>query len=162
MALDVLPSVSIRERIRAEIEFDPTADDARLAGRVLYSVEKADLLPLVIAEVQSVRREGVRRHERVALPKLFVVGPKRTTTTADKQRELIAKYRREYNGLRTQSVDLGDGTTVLWGKATVDQLRQRLAMLEQHARGINATIEQMRTVIVVLEQTGVSCLDDLR
>jgi hypothetical protein len=177
MTLDILaPAVaeeaprrlSLRERIRAEFDFDPRADDRRVAERVLRSITKADLLPLLVDEVAYVRRAMVRHHERRTIGRLAravgVVksGSKRGATITATQRRVALNnmYSRLY-GLRMQTLDLGDGHSVRWGLLTVEQARTRLAMLRRQVGGIQTTIMQLEQVIVCLEQTGASCLDEL-
>lgn len=165
-----LPAVqrqpSLRERIRAEIDFDPKADDHRVAERILRSVAKADLMPLLVDAVGTVRREKVRRHEHVLdglkarMPKLRAV-----SYTPDERRNLLSRLKlepKDFYDLCRQKIDMGNGTSARWGAVSVKQLIQRREMLLRQQAGLRSTIERLDTVIQLLEKTGADCLDDLK
>lgn len=162
---------TLHDRIQEEILFDPEADDARVAGRVLRSIDKDDLLPLLIEKVRVVRREFTRHVERQAIAHLVAIASEaaapRCVHAADRvaaetrKHDLVSRARPLIDRLRSQRLDLGDGTSVRWGEATVDQLKQRYAMLRQQERGLTATMEQIKSVIAALQHAGASCLDEL-
>jgi len=161
VALALAPEVvlSLDDIIRDELEFDPAATDEVIAERALR--RKPDILPLVEAHVGQVRRESARRVERKALDTMIArLGPARKIEpkSLDVRRVMVSQ---ELLALRRQHLDLGDGQRVRWGEATVDQLKQRLVMLETQVRGITATMTQLRYVVSVLELAGASCLNEL-
>jgi hypothetical protein len=56
---------------------------------------------------------------------------------------------------------LGNGLVTEWGKATLDELRQRREMLAKKRDGIDETIDKLDEAIRVLEETGAPCLSAL-
>jgi hypothetical protein len=56
---------------------------------------------------------------------------------------------------------LGDGRTVRWGEASVDDHRERIAMLRRNVSGIEATIELHEDAIAQIEAHGAACLDEV-
>lgn len=158
--------VNVRDLIRAELDFDRNAEDWRIAERVLRQVTKADLTPLVIELVGQLRREHVRRIERRGIPGLvrhFGRQRQERPSVALTQQERLQATRQwtHLMQLRSQTLDLGDGQTIRWGSATVEQLRQRLVMLRTLQAGTARTIEQLESVIEVLESQRASTLDEL-
>ena len=157
-------TLSIRDRIRAEFDFDPKATDERVAERVLRDVTKYDLLPLLVQEVGIVSREEVRRREKAVIPHIvarFRPAPRIQTSPEEQRARVHALRPSQVHKLRRSDLDLGDGTTVSWGQATVEQLKRRVAMIDQHTKGLAETRELIVGVIETLEQTGASCLDEL-
>lgn len=162
MAVALEPEVlTLRARIRNEIDFDPTAANEVIAERILREVDKYDLAGLLEAEVAAVRREDVRRHERQGILKLtarFGTAKKPVTRTSTADR---LKVLNDLRALRSKSIDLGNGRVVPWGQATVEELRERRAMLVKQRNGIDTTVRQIDEVIAVLEREGAPCLDQL-
>jgi hypothetical protein len=56
---------------------------------------------------------------------------------------------------------LGDGATVTWGAATVDQHEQRIEMLAKNAAGVVETAARHEAAIRMIKDAGVICLADL-
>lgn len=168
-AVKLLPGRGIRDLIRAEIDFDRDATDETIARRVLYSTSKEDLLPLVLDAIGVARREITRVQERRTLGRLIeAVRPLPRYVHRDEQlaaqatqRRILDELRPDWSKLRNEMLDLGDGTSVRWGAATVDQLKQRLVMLQSQVRGITTTISQIQAVVVAMQEAGVERLDDL-
>ena len=53
---------------------------------------------------------------------------------------------------------LGDGTTVTWGEATVEQHQQRIALLTRNAAGNLQTAARHQSAVDEIERSGVACL----
>lgn len=77
--------------------------------------------------------------------------------------EIICTYR---DSLRAQwttellesGFALGDGTTVTWGEATVEQHRQRIALLSRNAAGNLQTAARHQAAVDEIERSGAGCL----
>lgn len=158
--------VSLRERIREEIDFDPKADDRRIAERVLRSVSKNDLLPLVIEAVDAAKRERARRHETLfdgiiaRFPKQKVV-----TYTPEQQRNILSTLGiepKDFYALCREEIDFGDGTSQSWGEAKKEQLIQRRLMIARQMGGLQSTLTRLDTAIRLLDETGAGCLNELK
>jgi hypothetical protein len=64
--------------------------------------------------------------------------------------------------LLSSSFSLGDGRKVLWGRATVADHRQRVALLVGQAEGTLRTAALHEEAIALIEASGVECLSDVR
>jgi hypothetical protein len=65
-----------------------------------------------------------------------------------------------FDKLRNARFALGDGTTVNWLSATVDQHRQRIAMLRKSIAGQQETVEFHEESIRFCEQTNTATVAD--
>lgn len=166
MALPATQPVSLRERIREEIEFDPKANDYRVAERVLRSVSKNDLLPLLVDAVGTVRRSHVRRTEAVFDSIVSRFPRSRTVTyTPEQRRNILSTLKiepKDFYALCREKIDFGDGTSKSWGEAKKDQLIQRREMIAKQMGGLQATLSRLDTAIRLLDETGADCLNDLK
>jgi hypothetical protein len=155
----VVPASSLWDRIRTEIDFDPDATDQAIADRLLADITKHDLRPLLIDAIGTIRRDRVRHVERHLHPVVREYLDRPDVKAMSKVERMTAFNR--LRGLRKETIDLGDGSVVAWGRATVEQLKLRRTMLVTQRNGIDATVTQIDTVIALLEKEGVPCLDDL-
>lgn len=168
-AIAILPGRNVRDLIRSELDRDRDQDDDVIASRVLYAVSKEDLRPLVLDAIGVAKREITRAQERRSLGRLIeavrplprYVHKDDLLTAKARQKAILDDLRPDWSKLRKESLDLGDGTSVRWGEATIDQLKQRLTMLRAQVRGITTTIVQMEAVIAAMQEAGVERLDDL-
>jgi hypothetical protein len=64
--------------------------------------------------------------------------------------------------LMSQPFRLGNGTSVLWGEATLEQHEQRIAMLTKTRDGLNRTIERHAEAVQLLRTSGAPCLAALQ
>jgi hypothetical protein len=87
-----------------------------------------------------------RRYARIIELVKHVADETRLTTT----RELLATV-----------FAIGDGTETTWGAATIEQHRQRIAMLTANAAGVVETAARHEAAVRMIEQAGVTCLADL-
>lgn len=142
--------MSIYETIRKEAEASD-ADPADLAADIVAKVTKADLVPLVEAEIRSTRRHTARGQERKAFREAF-------NASKEKPARVIPEGLRS---LFATPFALGDGTEVNWLLATSDQHRERIAKLSKLRDGLDRTISQHREAVTLIEEAGVSCLADL-
>lgn len=159
--------MSIRHTIREAVAADPDATSETIARNILTTINKHDLLALLIEEVDHARRAVTKNHERAAnvarmnafLQRMSTSTP--TPTTWEKVAEFDAMNRERIKQLMIQSWSLGDGTKVQIGEATLDQIRQRLDMLRKQHAGLGKTIEDLQTVERELVRSGATCLNDL-
>jgi hypothetical protein len=78
-------------------------------------------------------------------------------------REVAARTRLEVTAeLLATDIKLGDGTTVTWGDATAQQLRQRAEMVIGMAAGDIQSAATLTVAADMLDQAGVTCLNELR
>jgi hypothetical protein len=113
-------------------------------------------------------RHGGREPDRGEVPRLhdalydFYPGGRARRETDKFLREYAAKVRLEVTAeLLGTSFALGDGTSVTWGEATVDQHRQRVEMLSANAAGVVETAARHVAAVRMCEEAGVSCLAEL-
>lgn len=151
--------MSIRPIIAAALDAEPEATSEAIADKVLRIASEADLLPLVVAEVELQRRAIVRRNERaVTIKRLgpLLANAGRTGVIANdetNQERLLDLMRRVWK--------LGDGSQVQIGQATLEEVRQRLDMLRKQHAGLGETIEILESVEAELVRSGARCLNEL-
>lgn len=146
--------MSVQQVIAYLVEQDPHGNPTVLAERVLARSTKADLLPLVAAEVQAEQRHRVRQVERRAFREVF---EQASASTAERRASIAPGLRRLFD----TPFALGDGSRVDWLKATADEHRQRIASLAKIRDGLDRTIVQHEEAVRMIEGAGVHCLADL-
>ena len=145
--------MTLKQLIHAALEETPDGDPHDIARRIRRKVSAEDMLRLLAREVEWTQRGLARivEHEAMmafrarfaeSLPPLPGVDP-----------GLRALFRSAFS--------LGDGTSVTWGAATIEQHEQRIAFLELQRNGINRTIAQHQDAIRLITEAGTTCLDDL-
>lgn len=149
----------IEQVIAAALKQDPSLSDEQISQSIFERVRKAELLPLLTAEVRRQRRSIVLPEEREFFAKFAEtkVNPERHEV---KRAEVSAAWLRAGALLRKQFA-LGDGERVEWGRATVQQHEARIAYLTKMRDGIGATITEHRNAIALIQESGVECLDDV-
>lgn len=162
--MEAAPAASLRDIIRKWVEFDPKADDRRIADRVLGDLTQGQMVELVLPIIGQVRREGARRIEHRVHREFFASLPPRKVSSVEERREAIrhiAMRLPDKRDLLKTTFALGDGREVEWGKATVDDHRQRLAMLSSQQDGIGETMLLHEAAIEQIVAAGVTSLGDL-
>lgn len=145
---------------RAAAVEHPSEDPVAVARRLVASVAKVDLVPLVADRVANEQRLVARQVEAEAFAVPFraaVAGPAGQLL----KRAPAYDVTDEFRALFRQQFALGDGTAVAWGQATVEQHEQRLAWLYRHRDGVNQTIARHEAAVRLLRESGASCLEDL-
>lgn len=56
---------------------------------------------------------------------------------------------------------LGDGRKTTWGKATIQEHKQRITLLTKNATGVIETAARHRAAIKMIQSAGVSCLNEI-
>lgn len=140
--------------LRAEIRKFADAHDGRLpeelAEMFLRTCEKGDLLPLVCDEFKRNERTNVRLAEIESLR-----GLERRTLVS------VSVALEEFADLLDKPYRIGDGHARLFGKLTAEEHRVRIEMLRMQLSGLERDIELHESAIALLEEQGVSCLDDI-
>jgi len=143
--------MSLRAEIERALSSEPMGDAETLAATVVGKVAKAELVPLVAQVIRDAQRSSARTQERQAFREAF-------QAKANQPRPVLP------DGLRSLFATpfrLGDGTEVRWLKATVGEHRQRIELLTKLRGGIDRTIAQHQDAVALIEDAGVTCLDDL-
>lgn len=158
MALARLQStLDIYQRVRQEVTSAPNATAHSIAANVLRMVSKEDLQPLLVDLIQGIQRIHVRGRERIAFGALQVVAPSGAAPAPVAAASRIEALRK----LHGDRISLGDGTSVTWGAATIEQHRDRLAMLRKQHTGLTVTITQHETAVALLRKHKARCLDEI-
>lgn len=135
----------------AENEDDNAAAFAFLESLHVRKSAVEVLMPIVVNAVADVRRVETHATER----SVFGAGSARRTlgevldSVADRKRLLDEKFW------------LGDGRSVMWGDATVEDHRARIALLEKQVVGLSDTIDRHRQAIVEIEANAVTSLNEI-
>lgn len=141
----------IHDEIATLIALEPHGTPEAIASRVIDRVTKADLIPLIAAEVAHAQRAQARGTERAAFRETFAASTsKPPRAVPEGLRSLFATPFR-----------LGDGSEVNWLTATVDDHRQRIDHLSKIREGLDRTIDQHREAIAIIESAGARCLADV-
>jgi predicted lipoprotein len=141
--------MSLRDLIVKALESDPSVDAELVAENLLPRVSKAQLLPLLVDEVESLQRLRVRQVERRAFG-----GKRGAAAVSERSRPRLAEVYRE-------TFALYDGRRVSWGEATVADHRQRVDRLRMQRRAIGETIARHEDAISLCEEHGVDRLIDI-
>lgn len=143
------------ETLRSAINEHPELDADELAVLVVDSLPHDELVYLVAQEIILIRRHQTRMIEAEAFRSMrpsFEPGRKPKSGAIDRE---------GFKALFGASFRVGDGSTVMWEYATVEQHKQRRAMLSRMRDGLNETISFHDQSISALEAAGVSCLAEL-
>lgn len=129
----------------------PQGDPDELARGLAKKLAKDDLIVLLAADIEDEQRNLTRSNEKSAFASLLSKG--QGTGKSGSSEGL--------RGLFKDRFALGDGLGgVEWGKATIEQHRTRIAMLEVLRDGIHATIQRHEEAITIIETAGVTCLEE--
>lgn len=151
--------MTLRDLLIEAWDADPDAEPDDIARMVIVAArtrkELAELVfPAVSAQATFVRRGIVRREESTAFgqQKAEIEGhPADAVDPTDARRTLLhcSTY-----------VDHDTGY-VPWGELTVEQHEARIDFLERKMWGISQTCDRHRLAVKLIENEGVSCLNDL-
>ena len=144
--------------IRKVAADDPTADPLDLARSVLSGLRKDDLLPLIAREIKDAQRFHSRTVERAFFDRGFRAAVEAVPSPEEARAVALGDFMELYN----TRFRLGDGTSVTWGQATIEQHEIRLAMLRKLRAGLDRTIEQHERALVLLRTSGAPCLEEVR
>lgn len=150
---------SLREVLMEAWRAAPDAEPEGIAAAVIGSARtRKDLAELVFPAVRDqsvfVRRALVRRDESTAFSQ---IDPDTDRLSADAVDPIDARRRL----LLTTAYAGHDSGYVTWGQMTADQHRERIDFLERKMWGIDRTVRHHRAAVKLIEEAGVSCLDDL-
>lgn len=117
-----------------------------LAKRALKECETVDLVTVISREIVRLWRMDNHRVEQEWFTPLKAKMGKPASMSSE---------------LSSSPFAPGDGSRVTWGEATIDDHRQRVAMLKGQRSGLDRTIKRHEEAIVALEKSGARCLNDL-
>lgn len=144
--------MSLWDEIDKAIDDADTDDAVVIAASLIHRLKPDDLVALLAEDIEHRQRLRARGTEKAAFAGLFN-GP------GGRVEKLLGDG---FRNLLASPVKLGDGTRGLtFGGLTILQHRQRMSMLASIRGGIDATIERHELAIVVIEEAGVACLNDL-
>ena len=131
--------------------------DAKVLARDILRDHPDWALQLVAERIESVRRSDVHALERrvANTVKLSVarIGSSTARNTKLTQDHLAALLQRSFR--------LGNGVSVRWGDATVDQHEKRIAMLSRQRDGIENSVRLHQDAVNRLRKSGAACLFEL-
>lgn len=152
--------MNIYERIEKQVGYAPEAAADEIATDILRMCTKQDLAPLLVAAIETSQRNRVRAVEHARWLNTMTELRERTgAIVAFPSAKSSVERLSELRSLLARQIKVGDGTLTTWGQATLDQLRQRRAMLDSQRAGLSASIQRLDDAIGLLEQTGAPCLD---
>lgn len=144
---------TISTAIRSVVQDRPDGDPELLARTLLKKYQGASLVSLVAREISLVQRSMVRDTEKSTFSSLFKNGGGANVAEID-----VSIFKRLFE----KAFSLGDGTTVSWGEATLEQHQMRIAMLTKQREGLDDTIERHRRAVEIITQSGVSRLNEVK
>lgn len=154
----------ISDLIVSAANADPTADPDQLAVAVIARVTKGDLTPLVADAIAAAQRAVHRRQE---IRTWSVWSARRAASTfTDASVSMpagaeVAGPLDDFRALYNTPFHLGDGNTVTWGQATIEDHERRIEKLLTLAGGIYRTVERHRNCIEILRSAGATCLAEV-
>ena len=137
----------IREKAVGAMSIDPVMLAQELCGSLSRNERAAWLIELTADAIRSAQRQSAHRVEMTAFSQSRTAG----------EDELRARMR----DLFSTPIALGENESALWGSATVEQHRQRIAMLSKIRDGIDSTIRRHTQAIEIIEDAGVTCLNEV-
>ena len=154
--------MNLRQRISELVAENPSMDADTIARKLLDDINLNDVLPLIVDEIKHVQRAVTQRHERAAnIARLNATHRPCSTAQNETIAAMMASNTQRVRELLRRQWQLGDGTCVDVGAATLDQIRQRLDMLRKQRNGLSTTIGYLEQIEAELVRTGASCLNDL-
>lgn len=146
--------MSLAQEINTALDsFSEDADPIEVARFILKQLPRTQLLALLAEEVAHCQRHRARAVEVAAFERQFSGEGGRVELT----------FGNEFKKVLESPVRLGNGEDGLtFGALTIEQHRQRVQMLTKLRSGLDATISRHETAITMIEQAGVSCLNDIR
>jgi hypothetical protein len=139
--------------IRGLVEQYPDGDSRVLARKLLEQLDHEELITVIAEEIEHHQRAIARHTERASF--LQALSPHSTVAA------MIAGDRGEWAALLATPFRLGDREQVVWGRASVEQHEQRIALLTKLRDGLDRTIAFHREAITLITDAGVTCLDEV-
>lgn len=149
--------MKLQDAVDEVLATSPSITNTQLARQVLELIDKEQLLPLLVDHLRHTLRARTRAAERQAFED-FRSRHTPDRTPLPESRPIV--NRAVFDKLRNARFALGDGTTVNWLSATVDQHRQRIAMLRKSIAGQQETVEFHEESIRFCEQTNTATVAD--
>jgi len=136
-----------------------------LAEQYIDGAPREQLVALFADAIATMRRHEVRNIEQEAFTPLplevtDIEGFEEHLTDVVAARPPVKIPREQFIELLDRSFAIGRHLRVRWGEATVEQHQQRVEMLGKQVSGLEATINRHLQAIAVIEEEGVSCLDE--
>lgn len=154
MTTVAMSNIKIRDAANAA----PSEDPKVIAEDLLHNVLTSDDVIDILAEhVMHYQRLHVLSCEKRVFQSFFKTNTSLSTTV----RSSVADIAFQLSGLFDKEMKLGDGTSVTWGKATIEQHEQRIAVLEKIRDGIDDTISRHREAISILQKAKAKCLEEI-
>jgi hypothetical protein len=138
--------------LREAAHAHPQDEPHTIAARILDSLTRDDLIALLAQEIEGQQRTRVLNIERTEF------------TFAPTERPTVGHFTQNVDPLgrlRGERFALGNGNTVTWEHATIDQHQERISMLDRMREGIARTIDRHQTAVDMIRKAGVTCLADL-
>lgn len=141
---------TISELITEVTDGDAQRAPREIAEAIYPRLGDDDKVGILTEYVANWQRNAARQLEAAAFAE-FVNG---TAKPATKRPDALA-------ALFNTPFKLGENRTTSWGQATVEEHRIRIAFLEVMRNGIDRTISHHRRAIEVIEDAGVTCLQEV-
>jgi hypothetical protein len=141
------------DKLNSYVEEKEVEDSRELAEMFLDDLDRNDLVIMLAAEIDEIRRANIRRKEKYAFSSELI---ERFGSMKDTRLEPNP----EFLTLMKSNFSLGDGFTAQWGEATIEQHKRRIAYLERMKGGIESTISYHQKAIEIIEAAGAKCLNE--
>ncbi len=147
-------------RIAVDSEIRQRTRDAEMAAQKAYEESPEGQAERAAKDRQRAERDAEYRAEKEASDRRYREGMASAIWKCmdDYADYLHVKWTQE---LLDSPFALGDGRTVMWGDATVEDHRGRVAMLTKHAAGTLESASRHKQAIDDLESAGVQTLREL-
>lgn len=145
--------MNLRAEISLFIEAHEGREPEHLAEMFIRGCSADDLLPLLIDAFKQAVRANVRMEEIDIL--------RQSAPTALRTSESVRAALDDLAPLLDLPYRIGDGTPRRFGAMTVDEHRTRMVMLSSQINGLQRDVGLHEHAVYVIEQNGVSCLDEL-
>lgn len=149
--------MKVIQTIQEVLDEHPDDDVTELAKTVIARCTKADLLYLVIRAINDEMRDRDRYVEQQAFKVPLQFNNAAWSVPSPVELSSLDSFKALYK----TTIRLGDGTATTWGRATLGQHEQRIAMLTVLRNGLNRTIERHQEAVQILRATGAPCLEEV-
>lgn len=142
--------MNIIELCRETAKEFPNEDPRKLAKNLYSKVTKEGIIELLTETIEDYQRGEIREIERKVFLKNRFDSRPITIEKDDNFRKLL-----------DSKIKIGDGNSVKWGNATLQEHQERINYLKKMRDGIDETITFHEKAIEIISSNKVKCLNDI-